>query len=85
MFHRNSVRLLAAASTLALLSACVDNPLDVDNKNNPDVDRVYASPANVETTVSQLFKNMYNGMYAASDALWAQTMSMSFASHSQLG
>jgi hypothetical protein len=85
MFHRNSVRLLAAASTLALLGACVDNPLDVDNTNNPDVDRVYASPANVETTVSQLFKNMYNGQYAASDALWAQTLSMSFESHSQLG
>jgi hypothetical protein len=85
MFHRNPVRLLAAASALALLGACVENPLDVDNKNNPDVDRVYASPANVETTVSQLFKNMYNGQYAASDALWAQTLSMSFESHSQLG
>jgi hypothetical protein len=85
MFHRNSVRLLAAASTLALLSACVENPLDVDNKNNPDVDRVYASPVNVETTVMQLFKNMYNGQYNASDALWAQSLSMSFESHSQLG
>lgn len=85
MFHRNSVRLLAAASTLALLSACVDNPLDVENKNNPDVDRVYASPVNVETTVMQLFKNMYNGQYGASDAIWAQSLSMSFESHSQLG
>ncbi len=46
MFHRTSVRYLAGVSALALLGACVENPLDVDNKNNPDVDRVYASPAN---------------------------------------
>ena len=85
MFHRIPVRHLAVASALALLSACVENPLDVDNKNNPDVDRVYASPVNVETTVMQLFKNMYNGQYGASDAIWAQSLSMSFESHSQLG
>jgi hypothetical protein len=85
MFHRTWTRYLAAASALALLSACVENPLDVKNKNNPDVDRVYASPANVETAASQSFKNMYNGQYAASDALWVQSMSMSFESHSQLG
>jgi hypothetical protein len=76
---------LAALSAFALASACVDNPLDVDNVNNPDVDRVYASPANVETTISQLFKNMYNGQYNSSDDLWTQSMSMSFESHSQLG
>ena len=85
MFHRTSVRYLAAASALALASACVENPLDVKNKNNPDVDRVYASPVNVETSVSQSFKNMYNGQYNSADALWAQSMSMSFESHSQLG
>ena len=72
MFHRTWTRYLAAASALALLSACVENPLDVKNKNNPDVDRVYASPANVETAASQSFKNMYNGQYAASDALWVR-------------
>lgn len=85
MFHRTSVRYLAGVSALALISACVDNPLQVDNANNPDVDRVYASPVNVETTVSQLFKNMYNGQYGSSDDIWTQSLSMSFESHSQLG
>ncbi len=85
MFHRTSVRSLAAVSMLALASACVENPLEVDNKNNPDVDRVYASPVNVETSISQLFKNLYNGQYNNADAVWAQSMSMSFESHSQLG
>jgi hypothetical protein len=85
MFSRIQARCLAAVSMLALLSACVENPLDVDNRNNPDVDRVYASPVNVETTVSQLFKNMYNGQYGSADDIWTQSLSMSFESHSQLG
>jgi hypothetical protein len=72
-------------STAALLGACVENPLDVPNNNNPDVGRVYASPINVETTVSQTFKNMWNGQYGNSDDIWVQTMTMSFESHSQLG
>lgn len=82
---RSTIRLLAMAATTALLGACVNEPLAVDNKNNPDVDRVYASPTNVETTVSQLFKNMYNGLYGNPESLWPGTMSFSFESHSQLG
>lgn len=86
MFNRISVRALAGALAVgALLTACVDNPLDVKNPNSPDVDKVYKSPANVETTVSQLFKNMYNGQYNSSDDIWTQSLSMSFESHSQLG
>lgn len=86
MSYRISVRALAGALTVsALLTACVENPLDVKNVNNPDVEKVYKSPANVETTVSQLFKNMYNGQYNSSDDIWTQSLSMSFESHSQLG
>lgn len=86
MSYRISVRALAGALAVsALLTACVENPLDVKNVNNPDVEKVYKSPANVETTVSQLFKNMYNGQYNSSDDIWTQSLSMSFESHSQLG
>ena len=86
MFYRTSVRALAAALTVSsLLTACVDNPLDINNSTNPDVERVYKSPANVETTISQLFKNHYNGQYNASDDIWTQALTMSFESHSQLG
>ena len=86
MFYRTSVRALAGAlSVSVMLTACVENPLAVPNPNNPDVEKVYKSPANVETTVSQLFKNHYNGQYNSSDDIWTQSMSMSFESHSQLG
>ena len=86
MFYRTSVRALAAAlSVSVMLTACVENPLAVPNPNNPDVEKVYKSPANVETTISQLFKNHYNGQYNSSDDIWTQSLSMSFESHSQLG
>lgn len=85
MLYGNLVRHLAVVSTVALLAACVENPLDVDNNNQPDVERVYGTPSNVETAVSQLFKNMYNGQYGTGDDIWTQTLSMSFESHSQLG
>lgn len=86
MYHRTSVMYLSAVVIATLgLTACIDNPLDVQNTNNPDVSRVYSSPANVETTVSQLFKNLYNGQYGSADDIWTQTLSMSFESHSQLG
>ena len=86
MFYRTSVRALAGALAVsAMLTACVENPLDVKNPNNPDVDKVYKSPANAETQSSQLFKNMFNGQYNSSDDIWTQSMSMSFESHSQLG
>ena len=86
MFYRTSVRALASALAVStMLTACVENPLDVPNPNNPDVEKVYKSPANVETTVSQLFKNHYNGQYNSSDDIWTQSLSMSFESHSQLG
>lgn len=86
MSYRISVRALAGALVVStMLAACVENPLDVPNPNSPDVEKVYKSPANVEQTVSQLFKNLYNGQYNSSDDIWTQSLSMSFESHSQLG
>jgi hypothetical protein len=79
------IRMPALILATVAVGACVENPMDIENKNNPDVSRVYASPANVETTVSQLFKNMYNGTHGNPDNIWSQTMTMSFESHSQLG
>jgi hypothetical protein len=69
----------------ALLVACQKEPLSVDNTNQPDVERAYSTPSGVETIVSKLFQQMYNGQYGASDDIWTQTLTMSFESHSQLG
>lgn len=80
--RRMSALLLGAT---AFLVACKDNPLDVTNLNNPDVTRSYATPGNVETLGSSVFKNMFNGQYGSLESIWPQTMTMALESHSQLG
>ena len=67
------------------MTACRNNPLSVDNTNNPNVTQVFALPTNVESLISKLFQQLYNGQYGSSDDIWTQAMTMSLESHSQLG
>jgi len=70
---------------VGLMTACRDNPLAVNNTDNPNVSQVFALPVNVESLISKLYQQMYNGQYGASDDIWTQAMTMSMESHSQLG
>lgn len=65
------------------LAGCKD--LTVPNQNQPDVARVFGSPRDVETIVSKLFQQMYNGQLGNPDDIFTQTITMSFESSSQLG
>jgi len=87
MQQRYSLRALSALilSGAAILVACQKEPLSVDNTNQPDVARAYSTPAGVETIVSKLYQQEYNGQYGSADDIWTQTITMSFESHSQLG
>ena len=87
MQHRYSLRATTALllGGAALLVACQSEPLSVDNTNQPDVERAYSTPSGVETIVSKLFQQMYNGQYGSADDIWTQTLTMSLESHSQLG
>ena len=87
MFHRTPVRIIsvAALAGVALLTACRDNPLQVENTNQPDVEKVYGAPRDIELIASKLFQQMYNSQHGASDNIHNQTITMSFESHSQLG
>ncbi len=69
----------------AVLAGCQKEPLSIENTNQPDVARAYSTPAGVETIVSKLYQQMYNGQYGSADDIWTQTITMSFESHSQLG
>lgn len=86
MFQRHFPRALAVlfAATIGL-AACRDSQLGVTNPNQPDVTRVFGAPRDVETIISKLFQQMYNGQYGSSNDIWTQTLTMSFESHSQLG
>jgi hypothetical protein len=87
MRYRIDVRLLPTVTLFAatLLVGCRDNPLDVLNKQQPDVQKAYGTPANVESIVSKLFQQMWNAQHNASDNIQTQSITMSFESHSQLG
>ena len=85
MNFRTTVRLMSAAvlGTTVFVAGC--NDLTVPNENQPNVAKVFGSPRDVETIVSRLFQQMYNGQLASADDIFSQTITMSFESSSQLG
>lgn len=87
MYKRATVRFLSATAlaSVAVFAACRDNPLSVENPNNPDVSDVFGSPRDVEGIVSKLYQNIYNGQLGSGDDIHTQTITMSFESSSQLG
>lgn len=87
MQQRHTFRALSALflGCAVLVVGCQKEPLSVENPNQPDVARAYGTPAGVETIVSKLYQQLYNGQYGSSDDIWTQTITMSFESHSQLG
>lgn len=86
MHNRTHVRLWSAivvSGLVLVLGACREDPLSVENLNNPDVERVYGTPRDVETILSKLFQQMWNAQHGGL-AIGPQTMVMSFESHSAL-
>jgi hypothetical protein len=73
----------AVLGTSVFVAGC--NDLKVTNPNQPDVAHVFGSPRDVETIVSRLFQQMYNGQLGSADDIFSQTITMSFESSSQLG
>ncbi len=73
----------AVLGTSVFVAGC--NDLKVTNPNQPDVAKVFGSPRDVETIVSRLFQQMYNGQLGSADDIFSQTITMSFESSSQLG
>lgn len=87
MKQRINFRLVAfvLAASVTALAACSDNLLQVNNTDNPDVNRAYADRFGIEAIVSKLYQQMYNAQYGSSDDIWTQTITMSLESHSTLG
>ena len=84
MRHLKKVRFISAGLlAAAAMVACVENPLDVKNSNQPDVSKVYGSPRDVETIISHLYQQLWNAQQA-NTGIGVQTMVMSFESHSGL-
>jgi len=61
------------ALSAAILIGCRDNPLGVKNTQQPSVEGVFSSPLTVETAVSKLFEQLYNGQMGNADDLFTQS------------
>ena len=84
MHHRTKVRRISAAVLSASMAviACQDNPLAVNNSQQPDVAKVYGKPKDVETIISKLYQQMWN-VQQNNNGIGVQTMVMSFARYHQ--
>jgi hypothetical protein len=76
------VRLVSVGAAVAALGACSE-VLEVQNKNNPDVDRVFELPATIEQTLGSGYQQCRNSTIGGGN-IYQQMVTMSGESYSQL-
>jgi hypothetical protein len=72
---------VTAVSLLVVAAAC-DNVLEVENLSNPDIERVFATPAAVEQTIGSGFQACHNTM--TNTSLMPVVLVLALESYSQL-
>jgi hypothetical protein len=75
-------RLLSGVLLCAIVAAC-DNPLEVANLVQPDIGRVFATPASIETVIGGGYQGCHNAHVVNAD-LNAQLLVLGLESYSQL-
>ncbi len=71
-----------AATSLATLSACkADEVLNVDNRNNPDVKRAFATPDGVENVLKNGFLQVFGATHGTSTAIWPAAQATALESY----
>lgn len=72
----------AAATSLAMLSACQsDEALGVTNKNQPDVERAFATPDGVENVLKNGFLQIFQATHGTSNAIWPAAQATALESY----
>ncbi len=77
------IRPVVVLTSLALLmtaAACRD--LLVENLSNPDIDRVFATPASIEATIGAGYQTIHNS--TSNQALWPETQMLGLETYSSL-
>lgn len=70
-------RAIPAVACAVLLAACTEgNVLSVKDNNNPDVARVFATPAGVEAIIGTLYQQLNNGVNTTNVQAQAHVMSL---------
>lgn len=72
----------AAATSLVMLNACnSDKALGVDNQNNPDVARAFATPDGVENVLKNGFLQIFGATHGTSTAIWPAAQATALESY----
>jgi hypothetical protein len=72
----------AATASLATLTACkADESLGVDNRNNPDVARAFATPDGVENVLKNGFAQIFGATHGTSSAIWPAAQATALESY----
>jgi hypothetical protein len=75
-----AIRMIASASLLLTATACQD--LLVENLSDPDIARVFSTPASIEATIGAGYQTIHNA--TANQALWPETQMLGLETYSSL-
>lgn len=75
--------ILAGVVVTAALG-CGDEPLGVENTNNPDVDRAFSTPAGIERIIGTTFQLIQIGNHGSNTAIKPQLFNMAFESYASV-
>ncbi|MDQ3949274.1 MAG: hypothetical protein M3282_02925 [Gemmatimonadota bacterium] len=78
---RTLIRCAAAATCVIGLSAC---DLEVRNPNDPETERVLATPADLESLLANFYKRWHDGLYRTLGSVWGMANVQSFENYSSL-
>jgi hypothetical protein len=76
------MQLKMLAASLVLVTAACNDPLDVENTDNPDIVRVFSAGPTIEQTLGSGYQQCRNALMR--NGLFTQLNTMSFESYSQL-
>jgi hypothetical protein len=71
---------LMSVAALAGIAGCSD-PLDVTNRNNPDVERTYSTPGQIEQLISSVYNQVHIGLHGSANALQPSLQVLAFESY----
>jgi hypothetical protein len=75
--------ILAGVVVVTGVLAC-DEPLGVDNTNNPDVNRAFSTPAGIERIIGTTFQLIQIGNHGSNTAIKSQLFNMAFESYASV-
>jgi hypothetical protein len=65
----------------ALSAVACNDPLTVENRNNPDFSRAFATPGDIEQLIGGLYQQVHTGLHGSSTSLTPQMAALSLATY----